>query len=380
MRSSQFIILIFFFLESCVDPLSIKLPPETVRFVVDGLITNDPGPYEVKLSYTLGFNNTTLKKPPLATGASVWIYDNFNNSEKLSETSPGVYQTSSVGMRGQIGRTYYIQIKTKFGREYQSSPQRLSPAGEIEKVSFEFEAQSLKGNKPNEYVDGVKIIVDSKAVANEQNLMRWRWSTIFKARTWPELRTTVDPFNPKILHATPEPCSGFVRGGTPSCDMVVVGECIRKVAECSCCECWPYNYNTKSLISHNRVIDGLEFKGVDLGNIPVGPQEFYEKYYLKIEQLSLSEEVYDFWNLVEAQQTASGSLFQPNSAQVRGNIHSITDPNEEVLGIFGVSGITKKELFLTPEVVPYRLPPLDSIYHNCSDSFQNNYKVKPSFW
>jgi len=366
MRLKHFFPLLFILLGACVDPLKIELITSAPKFVVDGLITNDPGPYEVKLSYSTSLDNT-LKKAPTGAGATVWIYDNFNTSEKLSEVSPGVYQTNKNGIRGIAGREYYIRIKTKFGREYQSTPQRLEAAGEITNVSFQFQKDGLKSNAPGQYIDAIKILMDSKGNEKGDNLFRWRWNTIFEARTFPELRTaqlTGPPF------PFPEPCSGYISNGSS----------ITKVAECTCCICWPNNYSTKSLISHNRIIDGNEFEKIDLGNIPAGTQQFYAKYYIKVEQLSLSEDAYDFWNLIEKQESGQGNLFQPNSVKVRGNIQSITDPEEEVLGLFGVSGITRKELYITPEVLPYKLPPLDTIKHDCSNSFQSVYTVKPSFW
>jgi len=382
MRLKRFIAVLFIFLGACVDPLKIKLLPETQKFVVDGLITNDPGPYEVKLSYSLGFDNTTLKKPPLATGASVWIYDNFNTVEKLTEISPGSYQTSKTGIRGIVGREYYIRIKTKSGSEYQSAPQQLENGGEIKDVSFQFQNDGLASGGPGNYVDALKILLDATGNDNGNNLFRWRWNTIFKAETFPGYRLSEIPrTSPVKYKGAPEPCSGYVSSsGCELTSSIPTRNCATRIAECTCCVCWPYGYNTAALISHNRIIDGHEFKNVDLGNIPATAMQFHDKYYFKVEQLSLSDEAYAFWNLVEKQQAAAGSLFQPNSAKVRGNIQSTTDPDEEVLGLFGVSGIARKEMYITTDVMPYKLPPIDTITHDCSNSFQNVYASKPTFW
>jgi hypothetical protein len=54
--------------------------------------------------------------------------------------------------------------------------------------------------------------------------------------------------------------------------------------------------------------------------------------------LDLAPEVYSFWSLGKAQQQGSDDIFQPNIVKVRGNIFSTTNPDEEVLGIFSVSG------------------------------------------
>jgi hypothetical protein len=366
--------LLFVLLVCCVEPANVKFIPEPQKLVVDGMITNAPGPYEVKLSYTVGFDKVSLKKPVLNSGASIWIYDDLNNFEKLSEVSTGVYQTSKTGMQGKVGRSYYLKIITKFGREYRSAPQKMEAPGSITNVSFKYQAEGVKGNAPDEYVDALKILLDSKGNESGNNLFRWRWNTIFEARTFPELRLGQGATGPPFPF--PEPCSGYVANGPGSNPPN-----IRKVAECTCCTCWPDNYSTASLVSHNRIIDGIEFKEIDLGNIPAETQQFYtNKYYVKVEQLSISEDAYDFWNLVEKQQSGQGNLFQPNSVRIKGNIQSITDPNEEVLGLFGVSGITSKEMYITSDLIPHKLLPLDTIKHACSDSFKSVLPVKPSFW
>ena len=388
MRARSTIWLLLILIVACVDPLKIKLLPVTEKLVVDGLITNEAGPYEVRLSYSLGFDNTTLKKPTMVTGASVWIIDDLGSSEKLIEESSGIYKTSINGIQGIVGRAYSLKIRTASGHEYQSAPQRMTPSGEINDVSFEFVPQGLKGNGKNDYIDALRILVDAKGVEGERNLLRWRWTYIYKARTFPEYRITASVVTSNGLFywrvsPIPEPCSGYVRDNVTSVVLTQYpppGFGIKKVAECTCCECWPFGYNIEPYISHNRVFDDMEFRDVDLGLIPATSMPFYDKYYLNVEQLSLSDEEYEFWNLVDMQKSAQGNIFQPNSVRVRSNVKSLTDPEEEVLGLFGVSGITRKEMYIPKEVVPYKLHDIDTITHDCSDSFQNVYKVKPAFW
>src|SRR6478736_6435951 len=217
MLTRSIIPILFILIVACVDPLKIKLLPETNKLVVDGLITNEAGPYEVKLSYSLGFDNTTLKKPTMVTGASVWIIDDLGNSEKLSEESSGIYRTSINGIQGIVGRAYSLKIKTASGHEYQSDPQRLTPSGEINDVSFEFVSQGLKGNKPGQYIDALRILVDAHGAKGERNLIRWRWTYVYRARTFPEFKTTSQVFQASNgqffwnVTPIPEACSGYVR-------------------------------------------------------------------------------------------------------------------------------------------------------------------------
>jgi hypothetical protein len=120
---------------------------------------------------------------------------------------------------------------------------------------------------------------------------------------------------------------------------------------------------------------------VFLAQIPVEAFRFYKKYYVEAEQLSVTDEVYEFWKLVEIQQKTSGDLFQPNVVQVKGNIRSINDADEPVFGIFGVSAVAGKTLFIDRYLdLPEPVEPIDTLIVDCRLYFDNSSNQKPPFW
>jgi hypothetical protein len=135
-------------------------------------------------------------------------------------------------------------------------------------------------------------------------------------------------------------------------------------------------------VSDNRFAQDFTFSNVEVAKVAVTNFHFFEKYRVEVEQLSLSEEAYDFWKLVQAQQRAMGSIFQPNSVKVKGNIKCVSDPKKGVLGVFSVSGVSRKSLFIDRSEVPVFIPPIDSFSHNCTADLpgvrSTNYK--PDFW
>jgi hypothetical protein len=65
---------------------------------------------------------------------------------------------------------------------------------------------------------------------------------------------------------------------------------------------------------------------------------FSNDYYLiHIHQYSLTEEAYRFWDALKQQSTNVGSVFDPQSARIKGNLFYIDDTQEPVLGYFGAS-------------------------------------------
>ncbi|MGC8864648.1 MAG: DUF4249 domain-containing protein [Bacteroidales bacterium] len=102
---------------SCTEKMDIVLDESYTRLVVEGLITNEPGPHVIKLTTTAPyFSNQPV---PLVSGAHVFL--SFNgDSIPLLESSPGIYTTPSH-FTGIVGTTYRLGIRLKTpigGSEY----------------------------------------------------------------------------------------------------------------------------------------------------------------------------------------------------------------------------------------------------------------------
>lgn len=364
-RRLFYIILIL--ITACVDPLKVDEPQNDRRIVVDGLITNTPGPYQVKLFYTNKLNTTRLVAFEPVSNALVSIHDDLNNIAFLNEVSPGLYLTNENDIRGEIGRTYHVSIKTANGKEYRSAPQLLTSAGEVTNLYFEFVKDALPGSQSNSFVDGLNVFIDTKGEQEGSNLFRWRWTTIHKVKSNPELETRTTPGGEIPI---PQACSGYIYQARQ----------LIQVGECTCCICWSYNYSENALVSKNQLVKQNTFNKQSIGVIPVTAMHFYDKYYLEAQQLSLSEEAYDFWNLIEKQQSGSTDLFQPNAIKIRGNIENSADPDEEVLGYFGVSGVAYKGVYIDLGLIPYTLPEIDIVPFPCTQYFKNPTTEEPWFW
>ena len=109
-------------LSSCQKVIDINLNSAAPVIIIEGNISNQPGPYTVQLSKTVNFSDSNTF--PQVTGASVTITDNAGNSDILTEASPGIYKTNTL--QGIVGRTYSITV-TAEGKSYQASASMPSP-------------------------------------------------------------------------------------------------------------------------------------------------------------------------------------------------------------------------------------------------------------
>jgi hypothetical protein len=91
---------------SCTKVIDLKLNSQNPQIVVEGNITNEAGPYTVKLTKTIDFSQPNVF--PTVNDAIVKISDG-TITETLIETSPGIYQTSMLV--GTPGKTYSLNIQ-----------------------------------------------------------------------------------------------------------------------------------------------------------------------------------------------------------------------------------------------------------------------------
>jgi hypothetical protein len=107
------IIILAFLVTSCEKVIVIDLNSKVPQLVIEGNITNQPGPYKVVLTTTANYNESN--NFPDVSGALVTLSDDSGNSEILAETSAGTYATSTI--QGTPGRFYTLKV-TVNGGEY----------------------------------------------------------------------------------------------------------------------------------------------------------------------------------------------------------------------------------------------------------------------
>ncbi|HEX9509520.1 MAG TPA: DUF4249 domain-containing protein [Puia sp.] len=91
---------------SCTKTVTLNLKNAPAQIVIQGDVTNDPGPYTVTINQSAAFyaNNTF----PAISGATVKISDSQGGTDSLTETSAGVYITHTL--QGVPGHTYTLSV------------------------------------------------------------------------------------------------------------------------------------------------------------------------------------------------------------------------------------------------------------------------------
>jgi len=113
MKNICLIILFSWVLLSCEDIIEVDLKSSEPAIVIEGIIHNGYGPYQVKISMSADFYDPGIY--PGVTNASVQINDDQGNSEILKERSPGVYLAETLV--GYEERNYTLSVFTE-GKDF----------------------------------------------------------------------------------------------------------------------------------------------------------------------------------------------------------------------------------------------------------------------
>jgi hypothetical protein len=359
-------------LDSCITPFDINLSDSSTTLIVDGMITDQPGPYTIKIFHSSDLDDQ-IERVNWFTGAAVFISDDNGTSEKLAEVTPGNYQTKINGIQGTVGRTYTVKIITQNENVYESLPEKLLPVGEFRNLYHEFE-ENISPEVENflNPKNGFNIYVDAQVLPEQEGLVRWRTTQIFQIHTYPETKKKNVRGGDGAVVSVPDPpeCSGWIsttRG-------------LRNIGDCSCCECWITRFDEDPILSDKRFTSEGEITRNKILFLPAGRRFFYKKHFVKVEQMSISEASYQFWQDIKKQKAEGSNLFQTPPSKTTGNIIPKTNGAPSVLGIFSASSIRVKSFYITKEDIPYTIPSMDSIAAGCTQVYKSSSTIKPSFW
>jgi len=287
-------------ISSCITQFVPVIAEEKELLVVQGLITDSNETDTIKLSKSLPVGQKGGTQP--LTGFYVTLSDDIGNNYTLTEVKSGSYITPS-SFRGAVGRQYTLHITSgsDFNNDhYVSNPMEMKPVPPIDSVYYRktvIEAANgfFKG------VDGCQIYLDTHDPSGNCRYFRWDF-----AETW-------------ILRLL----------------FPVVNQ-----------TCWikdrSHSINIKSTVAFNE----SKIVKLPVTYITNVTDRLTRKYSILVNQYSLNEDEYLYWERIQNIDVQVGGLYDVIPASVPSNMKCIEDTSEKVLGYFSVSAKSSKRLFI----------------------------------
>jgi len=292
---------------ACTEQFRLDTDLETSFLIVDGRITNEEGPYEVRLfrSKSSGEHYSLKPKTVAEEEAIISIYDNKGNSDIFKETSSGIYHNISPDFRGIIGRSYWIEIQTSNGKKYESIPEVIPDEIIVEKIYGKETKLILNDGK---YIKGAELYIDAKSPSNQSNYMRWEYQESWE---WHSTHSLPKTSNPSEI-------------------------------------CYPHKTSNNISIFDGSKQSKKEFKHLSTRFINENEVKLNYQYLLNVSLYSISLENYQFWKNMQKSSQESGKLYDVIPANPKGNICSCED-DDLVTGYFEASSVNTKNQILSIE-------------------------------
>jgi hypothetical protein len=92
--------------------------------------------------------------------------------------------------------------------------------------------------------------------------------------------------------------------------------------------------------------------------VPPTSEKLQIKYSILLKQYALTKEAYQFWENIKKNTEQLGSIFDAQPSQLKGNIHSVTKPDEPVIGYMSITNVQTKRIFIPASAFPdtYNVP------------------------
>jgi Domain of unknown function (DUF4249) len=287
-------------LNGCITTFIPKIEEVKELLVVQGIITDKNVTDTIKLSKSLPLGEKNSARP--VTGCVVTLSDDLGSKVILDESAAGCYITPPL-FHGVPGRSYTLHIATNstFNNfNYESSPMEMKPVPPIDSIYYE-KTVIEKAEGFFKGVDGCQIYLNTYDPQNICRFYRWNFS-----ETW-KLRLLADVPNQT---------------------------------------CWVSDKSHSIIIKSTAAFDEAKISRFPINYISNLTDRLKTKYSILVNQYSLNEDEYIYWQKIKNIALQVGGLYDIIPASVPSNIRCIEDPAEKVLGYFSVSAISSKRIFI----------------------------------
>ena len=293
------ITLILLSFSSCITKFIPEVNEKQELLVIEGLITDGQVADTVKISTSFPLAKKADSNPVYASG--VWITDDLNNTFNLFPAGNGIYVTSPSNFVGTVGRQYKLHVRYG-GLTYESYPMEMRAVPPMDSIYY----QKVTITPESKYwpaQEGAQLYLSTHDPENKTRFYRWNYS-----ETW-EIRIPYGKALNKFCWQTVNSSSINIKSTSALEKDVIIH--------------YPINYITNQT-------DRLK-----------------NRYSILINQYSLNEEEYLYWEKLRAVTQNVGGLYDVTPAAIPNNIYCVEFPSQVVLGYFSVSAKRSMRKFIS---------------------------------
>lgn len=304
----SYLVAALFFINSCVEPYEFEDQTFEDALVVEAIITDEVKHQEISLSRTYRLKEDF---PEPEYDANVVVTDDLGNEYRFSGTTPGSY-ISNEEFGAQSQQQYQLHIQTRDGGSYTSDPTQLVPGNEIEDLYAE--RVVLNGE------DGVALLLDSDNSQEASKFALYEYEETYKIVSPIVVRNTIE-FEGNNWRIVPNTKQETICYNTVPSKEIILS-------------------NTSNLSSND--LDSFPVRFITSNDPVLG-----QRYSILVKQYSLTGEAYSYYSTLKKISGSESLLSQNQPGFVNGNLYSLNNDEEKVIGFFTISEVSTKRIYFS---------------------------------
>lgn len=317
-------------LAGCVDPYEPEISESQEVVVINGVITDRPGRHRATVSMSSPYNEPGYRP---CRGCVVTVKDESGTLRTYTETAPGEYDAWFGEDFLGVGKSYSMEVVTPDGNRYVSDYDTLLACPPIDSVYYEITSRGTSDPAVTRY--GLQFYCDMEGTEGGARNFRW-----LLEETWE--------------YTSPNTGTFIYFGGG--------GE--KPLLKDTVYICYSVSRIPAVFAASSRSLSVNRIRGYPLNFVSDESPRLLIKYSLQVEQHSLSNQAYAYWEQMAAQSAADGGLYETQPSTARGNFYPAGDPSEEVLGCFYATQSRQKRIMVERDFeffIPWYTCTLDTI-------------------
>ncbi len=278
------------------------------RFLaIDGsLVNSTDSPSVFRLSRTTKLTDSTLAYYP-ETGATVSVEDSSGGSFTFTETGPGKYFSNPLSLN--TSDKYRLKITTSSGEDYVSDYVEVKQTPPIDSITWRQQ-------------NDVNIYLDTHGPSNNTKYYRWDFTETWQYEA--PLQAELSQNNGALF---------YVDSTNQTFD------------------CWRSLNSSAILTGTSIALNQDVISKEPIATIPQNSQKISIRYSILVKQYAITPDAYQYYSILKKNTENLGSIFETQPTQLFGNIHSVENPSEVVIGFFTASSVQQKRIFISKDDV-----------------------------
>jgi len=273
--------------------------------VVGGIInTSSNGVTTIFLSRTVNLSDSNTNVPEY--NATVTIEGKSGVKYLLTPAPGGAYNSDTLSLDNTD--QYRLDISTQDGDQFQSDFVSCRQTPPIDSVSWQQEAPPTQN---------VNLFVNTH---DPMDSSRYYWWDYVETWEYQSPLTTIYGVQNDLIYLL------------DSSQQVHV--------------CWMNHVSTDLLLATNIQLSQDVISQQPVLTIPHLDSRLYYRYSILVNQYTLTREAYQYWQTIKTNSQELGTLFDPQPSQLTGNVRSLKNPNEPVVGFVSAARQQQMRIFI----------------------------------